>query len=213
MTRTKINKNATILFVHSIIGLNRVVRGIKMVKGKKALHMTFEEIVEQNERRIHYHIHKLHINDPHQEFYQEGLVAMWNAYENYKPDKGPLATYFNYTIRNRMIDLIRKKTRERENDDTYEAHQFLKRTHGNYVRAGGRMYPISNQETEYFHENTDLEDIKKELTENQWKWVLLFIVKDLSIKEIADREGVSTDAVKSWGREVRRKLRSAALDY
>ncbi|MGG4181292.1 sigma-70 family RNA polymerase sigma factor [Virgibacillus pantothenticus] len=76
-------------------------------------HITFEEIVKQNERRIYYQLHKLNIRDPHQEFYQEGLVAMWNAYETYQPDKGPMATYFNYTIRNRLIDLIRKKGRNR----------------------------------------------------------------------------------------------------
>jgi len=70
---------------------------------------TFDEILKQNERRIHYYIHKLNIRDPHQEFYQEGLVAMWNAYEKYEPDKGQLSTYFNYSIRNRLIDLIRKE--------------------------------------------------------------------------------------------------------
>ncbi|QKY70206.1 sigma-70 family RNA polymerase sigma factor [Lentibacillus sp. CBA3610] len=72
--------------------------------------ITFEEIFNQNERRIYYYIHRLNIQDPHQEFYQEGLVAMWNAYEKYRPEKGPMATYFNYIIRNRMIDLMRKET-------------------------------------------------------------------------------------------------------
>lgn len=43
--------------------------------------VTFEEIFEQNKRRIHYYIYKLRINDPYQKFYQEGLFAMWNAYK------------------------------------------------------------------------------------------------------------------------------------
>ncbi|WP_255695068.1 hypothetical protein [Virgibacillus salidurans] len=38
--------------------------------------VTLEDIFKQNEKRIHYHIHKLNIRDPHQEFYTEGLVAM-----------------------------------------------------------------------------------------------------------------------------------------
>ncbi|TFJ91220.1 sigma-70 family RNA polymerase sigma factor [Lentibacillus salicampi] len=88
--------------------------------------ITFEEIFKQNERRIHYHIHRLNIHDPHQEFFQEGLVAMWNAYENYQPDQGPMATYFNYTIRNRMIDLIRKQNKEAEKTAHY-AQEY--RTH------------------------------------------------------------------------------------
>ncbi|WP_115771586.1 sigma factor [Oceanobacillus arenosus] len=60
---------------------------------------TFEDFFQQNERRIHYYLHKLNIRDPHQEFFQERMIAMWNAYENYEPDKGPLSTYFNFTIR------------------------------------------------------------------------------------------------------------------
>ena len=50
--------------------------------------LSFEEIMKQNERRVHYHIHKLQVNDPHQEFYQEGLVAIEDAYETHQPDLG-----------------------------------------------------------------------------------------------------------------------------
>ncbi|QKY70282.1 sigma factor [Lentibacillus sp. CBA3610] len=71
--------------------------------------ITFEEIFEQNKRRNNYHIHKLNIPDPHQAFFQEGLVAMWQAYESYQPDKAPMATYFNDMTRNRMIDTIRRR--------------------------------------------------------------------------------------------------------
>ncbi|MFD2046604.1 hypothetical protein ACFSTA_20295 [Ornithinibacillus salinisoli] len=46
---------------------------------------TYEEIFKQNENRIHYHIHKLR-RDPYNEFYVEGLYAMWLAYKNYQPD-------------------------------------------------------------------------------------------------------------------------------
>lgn len=72
-------------------------------------YLTFEEIVKQNERRIHYHIHKLNLHYPYKEYFNEGLVAMWRAYESYHPDKGPLATYFNFMIRNRLIDQLRKR--------------------------------------------------------------------------------------------------------
>lgn len=33
---------------------------------------------------------------------------MWSEYENYQLDQGALATYFNFMIRNQMIDLTRK---------------------------------------------------------------------------------------------------------
>ncbi|WP_373895451.1 hypothetical protein [Virgibacillus sp. CBA3643] len=41
--------------------------------------VTFDEIFKQNGRRIHYHIHKLNIRDPHSEFYAQVLVAMWKG--------------------------------------------------------------------------------------------------------------------------------------
>ncbi|MCR1835650.1 hypothetical protein NSA56_14975 [Oceanobacillus caeni] len=42
---------------------------------------------------------------------------MWTAYQKYEPNKGHLATYFNYTIRNRPIDLIRKKTKDEQKEE------------------------------------------------------------------------------------------------
>ncbi|WP_373893834.1 sigma-70 family RNA polymerase sigma factor [Virgibacillus sp. CBA3643] len=77
--------------------------------------LTFEEIYQQNKRRIYYLIHSMNLHDPHQEYFQEGFCAMWNAYKQYDPDKGLMATYFNFMIRNRLIDLLRKENREKEN--------------------------------------------------------------------------------------------------
>lgn len=173
------------------------------------INMTFEEIVKQNERRIYYQIHKLNIRDPHQEFYQEGLVAMWNAYETYRADKGPMATYFNYTIRNRLIDLIRSKAREQEKLNVYREYQQLNETSGNFYRAGSLKKRVQSQEPML----VDFEDLIKEaqqlLSTNQLKWLYCFLIQDMSIKSISKREGVSIDAVKSWGREARKKLRAA----
>ncbi|WP_077329048.1 sigma-70 family RNA polymerase sigma factor [Virgibacillus siamensis] len=93
--------------------------------------IAFEEIFEQNKRRIHYHIHKLNINDPHDEFFQEGLIAMWNAYETYQPDKGAMATYFNYTIRNRLIDRIRKEASHQNTQEKAIQEHLTQVTDGN----------------------------------------------------------------------------------
>ncbi|WP_188455860.1 hypothetical protein [Virgibacillus oceani] len=79
--------------------------------------ITFEEIRNQNKRRVQYHNYKLNVKDSYQERHQEGLVTMWNAYERYHPDNGLLATYFNYVIRKRMFDLTRQKK-----EQVYEQH-------------------------------------------------------------------------------------------
>lgn len=69
---------------------------------------TFEELFKKNECRTNYHLHRINIHDPHQESFQEGLIAMWNAYNYYQPDQGPLSTYFNIIIRQRLIEQSQK---------------------------------------------------------------------------------------------------------
>ncbi|MFD0954033.1 sigma factor [Virgibacillus natechei] len=59
------------------------------------------------------------------EFYQEGLCAMWDAYQTYQPDKGSFGTYFNYMIRNRIIDLMRKNRLDKDHDE-YFYHEETK---------------------------------------------------------------------------------------
>ncbi|WP_099159594.1 sigma-70 family RNA polymerase sigma factor [Virgibacillus ndiopensis] len=168
---------------------------------------TFEEILEQNKRRVYYHIRKLKLNDSHQEFYQEGLVAMWNAYEKYQPNKGPLATYFNYVIRNRMIDLMRKQKREQENQKFFVQQHNAEHEDGNYYRNGERVYPLLKVAEDFQKYEPFWDEVKDNLSENQLKWLKYFIIKDMSVKDIALQEGVTVDAVKGWGREVRKKLK------
>ncbi|RDW21399.1 hypothetical protein CWR48_03065 [Oceanobacillus arenosus] len=173
---------------------------------------TFEEIFEQNERRIHYYLHKLKIRDPHQEFYQEGMIAMWNAYEKYQPDKGPLSTFFNFTIRHHLIDIVRKDSRRqemevlapKEEDTAFEAEVYHKAS-----------TPVSPGINTTEHIPSDLElwlRVKELLTEKQWKWVQYYIIEDMSLKDIAAQEGVSIEAVKSWAKEAKRRLRNVEFE-
>eukprot|EP00130_Batrachochytrium_dendrobatidis_P008677 XP_006683552.1 hypothetical protein BATDEDRAFT_93309 [Batrachochytrium dendrobatidis JAM81] len=169
---------------------------------------TFEEIFEQNERRIHYHLHKLNIRDPHQEFYQEGIIAMWNAYENYQPDKGPLSTYFNFTIHHRLIDLIRKDSRRLEMEELAPKEEDAAFESEVYHKASAPVSPGINP-AEHITDDAELwQRVKGLLTEKQWKWVQYYIIEDMSLKEIAAQEGVSIEAVKSWAKEAKKRLRN-----
>lgn len=174
--------------------------------------VAFEEIFEQNKRRIHYYINRLNIRDSHQEFYAEGLVAMWNAYEKYQPDKGPMATYFNFTIRNRMIDLMRKQNKELENADLYLKEQKTELDEGNTYRQSGASYPVMKVAEAPLYDYDFWQKVREQLSGNQWKWVKYFVIEDMPVREIAEQECVSVEAVKSWGKEVRRKLRGAVDD-
>ncbi len=72
-----------------------------------------EDFIEQNQRRVYYQMARLQIDEKEGDYFQKGLVAMWRAYENYNPDKGPLTTYMNFQIRNRLVDVFRQSIAER----------------------------------------------------------------------------------------------------
>lgn len=56
---------------------------------------TFTQIYRKHKSRIHYYLHTLQI--PYQlrdEFYAEGMYAMWTAYKQYDQSKGKLSYSF-----------------------------------------------------------------------------------------------------------------------
>lgn len=150
---------------------------------------TFEEIYNQNKQRIHYHIYQLNIQDPHKEFYLEGLTALWHAYKTYNPDKGPMATYFNCIIRYRLIDRIRKQNLEQSR---------MKKCLAEYRSISAEADHSSKTPLKALLDNnpTLCNQIKSHLTEKQWKWLSYAIILDMSYKEIAEKENTTVDAVK-----------------
>lgn len=170
---------------------------------------SFEELFQQNERRIHYHIHKLNIQDPHHEFFVEGMYAMWCAYKNYRPDQGVMSTYFNYIIRNRLIDMLRKKTRETHNEENYIQQQKPNLDNGN--RDCQTNQPIPDRGGIEITDHPFWQQVQSILTANQWKWVKYYIMDDLPLKEIAEQEGVTMEAVKSWGKTAKKRLEKAGV--
>lgn len=166
--------------------------------------MTFDQIYEQNKRRIYYHIHQLRIQDPHQDYFQEGLTSLWEAYKTYQPHKGPMSTYFNYIIRNRLIDLLRKQTRY---------HSSLNDYLSTYPHATIHHNQANLDPTNYILSDNTLLNIKLEcnLTNKQWDWLYYCGLHGMTIEELAAKKQTTTDAVKSWAREARKKLRTEKI--
>lgn len=172
---------------------------------RKSVVLKFKKVLKEHEGRIHYQIHRLGIpSDLYDDFYAEGLITLWKAYKNYDPEEGDLGTYLNYRIRFRLIDLLRKKVRQREADEEVLERGQVELHDGNRHRTSSM--PLVNPEGISLEKTDFWQEVRKPLTERQWKWVKYFIIQELSIKEIQELEGVSEAAVKSWGREVRRKL-------
>jgi len=162
---------------------------------------TFEEIFHQNQRRIHYHIHQLKIQDPHQEFYQIGLTSLCEAYTKYQPSKGPMSTYFNCIIRNRLIDHIRQQNRNR-----FLVEDYLSSIQQNYLNEHHSLpdYDLSEINPLYLK-------LKSFLSDNQWNWLFHCVLHDLSQKELAELKHTTVDAVKGWAKEAKKKLRKPEI--
>lgn len=170
----------------------------------------FEWFLQANERRIHYQIHRLGIKgDGYEDFYAEGVLALWKTYQHYDAAKSEIGTYLNYQIRYRLIDLLRKKIRDDEGKEKVVLEETKLLDNGNRHRASGM--PVVYVSGITLKEPAFWTEIKGRLTEKQWKWVEYFIIADLSIKEIMEIENVSADTVKSWGKAVRGKLRDERL--
>lgn len=170
----------------------------------------FEQFFQANERRVHYQIHLLGIKGGwYDDFYTEGIFAMWQAYREFDETKGNLGTYINYRIRYRLIDLSRKLSRKFKGDNLVIEQGKTELTDGAYNRNTGM--PIVNIPSITMKDPAFWDTIREQLTDNQWKWVHYFIIADLSIQEIMEIENVSADAVKGWGRAVRHKLRNEEM--
>ena len=170
----------------------------------------FDTFFKANERRIHYQIHRLGIrNEWYDEFYSEGIVALWKAYEEYNEVQGDIGTFINFRIRYRLIDLLRKKISLQEQEEKIIYEETVRQVDGNTMRRTG--IPLVDRRGIDVNDSAFWEEVRSRLTEKQWKWVEYFIIAELSVKEIMEIEGVSADAVKGWGKEVRRKLRNEAV--
>lgn len=166
----------------------------------------FETFFRANEGRIHYQIQRLGVSgDLYEELYAEGIVALWKAYESFDEQKGNIGTYLNYQIRYRLLDVLRKKSRQNELKEEAEGEEKVRLDDGN--RHGTSGLPLIRPDGVPLSRDAFWIEVRRHLTNRQWKWVEYFIIANLSVQEIAEIEGVSTSAVKSWGMEVRRKLR------
>src|SRR5699024_5904783 len=117
--------------------------------------------------------------------------------------------FLNYQIRYRLIDLQRRKIRYSQVVEEANAEEKLKIDNGNRCRKTNNLLldtvGIEIKDKAFWNE------IQNRLSDKQWKWVKYFIIADLTIQEIMEIENVSDTAVKSWGREVRRKLREEGM--
>ena len=71
----------------------------------------FESLLDQYNPLIHHIMRKLNIICEKDEYYQIGLIALWEASQNFNPEKGQFLSYAYKTIKGKMLIQLCKSTK------------------------------------------------------------------------------------------------------
>lgn len=154
---------------------------------------SFEQLAKQYERMIYKIMRTLHIYQQEEEFFQIGLIALWEAWCKFDGDRGkPFISYAYAYVRGTLLnELTRMSKYEQRNVCLKE--EFWKQIEEvaciSYDVVGALAYWQSF------------------LTDKQKKWMLYTCLYGFSIREISALENVSVSAVKQWREGARRRLR------
>ncbi|GAE33998.1 sigma-70 family RNA polymerase sigma factor [Halalkalibacter akibai] len=156
----------------------------------------FEEVLRLYEKAIKKQFVSLRLYKDFDEFYQVGCIALWDAYQQFNPDKGKFSTYAISFIRGRMLTHLTKET-------TYnERHAFTEEETIELVPSKGGPIPLEYELLEAYLWN---------LTEKEKTWVYEAIVLQKKPSEIQLTFGTSRNSVHQLKKNALRKMRDNAL--
>lgn len=157
---------------------------------------SFEQVAVQYKPMIYKIINSLHIYANKDEFYQIGLIGLWEAFKRFDPEKGEFMSYAYSYIKGKLMTEMKQSNKHTENSFSAPEEMW------EYMVDEGSICPLEEETLLAYCQAA-------ELTENQTKWVLYSCLKQFTIQEIADIEHVSLSAVKQWRAGAKQKLRNA----
>jgi RNA polymerase sigma factor (sigma-70 family) len=151
----------------------------------------FEELQMQYDRMIHKIIYSLHIYKNKHEYYQTGLIALWEAHQKFDPEKGAFPAYAYSFVRGRILSQLTSESRNAEKS-IFKETEFFDLIEDEKVSDGLAEELLFSY--------------CKDLTPNQRKWVMYTCLHMLTVSEIAEVEKVSISAVKKWRKGAKEKV-------
>src|SRR5690625_6248084 len=92
------------------------------------------------EQRVYYHIYCLGVPYAfHEEFYGEGMIALWQAYGSYDSSRCELDTHLNAALNFHFIDLIRKNKRTSDAQISVREQLITKEETGNRMTRTNQL--------------------------------------------------------------------------
>lgn len=158
----------------------------------------FDELVTQYTPMIYHSIHRLKMYKHMDEFFQLGLIALWEASERFDQEKGNFSAYAFTCIRGKMLTELKK----------------IKLSEERYVFPDEEYWDVVQGEQNLEIDIQLLFNQFPELNQRQKQWCIYTFQDGLTVREIAERENVSLSAVKKWrstAKEILRKTLKEAL--
>ncbi|WP_110929229.1 sigma-70 family RNA polymerase sigma factor [Bacillus massiliglaciei] len=149
----------------------------------------FTELAEKYTPMIHKVIHTLSIYKNKEEFFQIGLIALWEASRR-KEDSEKFLNFAYMVVKRRIINEINRQNRLQSQSLSF-----------------GKTENISLLSYDKPFEEESVLCYTSGLTQNQKKWVTGTFLDGRSIAEIAEQHGVTAASVKSWRAQALKKLR------
>ncbi|WP_147534516.1 sigma-70 family RNA polymerase sigma factor [Bacillus marasmi] len=153
---------------------------------------SFDELVDNYTPMIYKIMKSLHIYKNKEEFFQIGLIGLWEAHSRFNSEKGSFLNYAYTYIKGLFLTELIKQNKASECLD-FPDDIFW----GNLASPKKEEVTVSSY----------LADLCLPLTAQERIWVHYTCREGLSIKEIAKKEKVSMSAVKNWRKQAREKLR------
>ncbi|ANB57762.1 RNA polymerase sigma factor, sigma-70 family protein [Anoxybacillus sp. B7M1] len=135
-------------------------------------------------------IKKLHVTKEWDEYYQIGLIALWEASCQFEKEKGSFSSFVYKKVYWAMVSHLRRQCHRKKRECTL---------------TDGLIHILFDDRTIY--KEGIVEQALKSLTERQKKWLIGYIIEGKSLKAIAEEEGVAVGTVKQWRVEALKKLR------
>ncbi|MFC0469172.1 sigma-70 family RNA polymerase sigma factor [Halalkalibacter kiskunsagensis] len=156
---------------------------------------SFEEVLKMYQSIIKKQFVTLRLYKDYDEFYQIGCIALWNAYQNFNPEKGNFSAYAISYIRGRMMSALSKESIYSER---------------HYYASDEMLEAVPSHLDEVPLESEFLEAYMTNLSEREKTWVYEAILLQKKSAEIANQYGVSPHTVRTWRKGALKKLRQNA---
>jgi len=138
----------------------------------------------------------LRLYKDYDEFYQIGCIALWNAYQQFNPDKGHFPTYAISFIRGRMLTHLNKEAKYSER------HTFADAEFVELIPSTSDLIPLEGELIELYLYN---------LNDKEKKWVHEAIILQKKPSELQKSFCLSRNSIYHLKKGALKKMRENAL--